>query len=86
MIPGRNNDFTGLAVAHARNGDSFMSYSKDSEGIDVERAETAIELTYRTSLYPWLTIQPDIQYVINPGMDPGIDNALIAGIRLEVSF
>ncbi len=86
LIPGRNNDITGLAVAHARNSDSFMNFSRDSEGINVKRAETAIELTYRTNLYPWLTIQPDIQYVINPGMNPGIDDALIAGARLEISF
>ncbi len=85
LIPGRNQDITGLAVASARNGNSFMKFTK-ADGNDVEHTETAIELTYRAEVLPWLTLQPDIQYILNPGMDPSLDDALVAGVRMEVLF
>jgi porin len=86
LIPGRNHDITGLGVARAINGGSFMRFSKDVAGNDVEHAETAIELTYRAGVLPWLTVQPDIQYILHPSMDPSIDDVLVAGIRVEILF
>ena len=44
-----------------------------------------IELTYSTQLTDWLRVQPDVQYVINPGADRSLDNALVIGIRFEFS-
>ena len=32
----------------------------------------------------WLSVQPDVQYVINPGGDPRLGDALIVGIRVKV--
>ena len=37
-------------------------------------------------LQPWLEVQPDLQYVVHPGTDPALDDALVAGVRLEISF
>lgn len=50
------------------------------------KAETAVELTYRTQLAPWFSVQPNIQYVRNPGADPAIDDAVVLGMRFEASF
>jgi len=86
LIPGRNSDMAGLAVASARNGDKFMKFSKDVEMKDVEHTETAIEFTYRAEICPWLILQPDVQYIINPSMDPSLKNALQIGVRLEWIF
>ena len=33
---------------------------------------------------PWLAIQPDIQYVINPGTSKSVDDALVIGTRFEI--
>ncbi len=84
LLPQRNQDIIGLAVASARNGRPFMQFSKAGAAGAVNHTETAIELSYRAEVTPWLIVQPDIQYVINPGMDPDLDNALVAGIRLEL--
>lgn len=55
-------------------------------GAPVDKHETAVELTYRAQVTPWLAVQPDVQYVINPGADPALKNALVAGVRFEVSW
>lgn len=49
-------------------------------------AETAIELTYSVELTKWLVIQPDLQYVVNPGADPSFDNALTGYIRVKINL
>ena len=48
--------------------------------------ETVIELTYERAIDDRLTVQPDVQYVINPGWDRALDNALVAGVRLIVTL
>ena len=86
LIPGRDKDSAGIAVASARNGDKFTNFMNNIELVPVEHTETAIELTYRAELRPWLHVQPDFQYIINPGMDPSLKNAFQAGARVEVAF
>jgi len=77
---GRDEDQFGLAVATAINGDKYKQLA------GAEDKETAIELSYRAPITPWLAIQPDVQYIINPGTDPAVKNALIAGVRIEVTL
>ena len=76
---GEEDNRWGLAVAHARLGDAAMQLG--SEG-----AETAIELTHVRKIGERLTVQPDIQYILNPGWDPGRRNALVLGVRLQLSL
>jgi carbohydrate-selective porin OprB len=35
---------------------------------------------------PWCFVQPDIQYVINPGATSATGNALVLGARFSVEF
>lgn len=86
LIPGRDRDSAGFFVGSARNGDKFMTFMREVELAPVKHTETAIELTYRAEVRPWLFIQPDLQYVINPGMDPGLDHAFQVGSRIQVVF
>jgi porin len=86
LIPGRDQDVAGLAVASARNGKHFLRFTRDSGMSPAEHAETVIEGTYQAVVRPWLLVQPDVQYVINPGTDPTLGNALVAGVRLVVSL
>ena len=86
LIPGRSHDVTGLAVASARNGGHFRRYMATTEMTPMEHAETVVEGTYLAEILPWLTVQPDLQYVIHPGTDPALDNALVAGVRVEIVF
>jgi porin len=80
-LPQRPRDVAGLAVAHARNGDHFRRVN-----VGLERAETTLEASYLITPKPWLTVQPDLQYIIDPGTDSGIDNALVLGLRLQVTL
>jgi porin len=63
---GNDDRRAGFAVAHARLGDPAIR-AATLGGEDPERAETAFELTYSHRVNDRLTIQPDIQYVVNPG-------------------
>ena len=70
----RDDDVLGLGVAHLIFSDRIADYS----------GETAIELFYRAQLSPWMMIQPDLQFIANPGGD-GRD-ALVFGLRFEVAL
>ncbi|MDX2142838.1 MAG: carbohydrate porin [Rhodospirillaceae bacterium] len=85
LLAGRPEDQIGLAVAHATNGKTFRRV-QTLAGAPVDKAETSIELTYRAPLTEWLTVQPDAQWVINPGTDPTLKNAFVVGLRFEIGF
>ena len=80
-LPQRPADVAGLAIAHARNGDHFKRLNPG-----LERAETTIEASYLIAPKPWITVQPDLQYVVDPGTDSRIDNALILGVRVQLTL
>jgi porin len=75
----------GLAVGVVTNGNTFRRVQAEL-GSPAERQETAIELTYRVQALPWLALQPDVQYIVNPGTDPTLDNAWVLGLRFELSW
>jgi len=77
----RPADVAGFAVAHARNGDEFRAANPG-----VERAETALEWTYLMPITPWLNVQPDVQYILDPGTDPALEDALVVGFRVQVGL
>ncbi|TLU74121.1 carbohydrate porin [Lichenicoccus roseus] len=81
---GRPFDKLGAAVGVARAGDPYRSLQV-ADGNGVERYETNFELTYRAPINDWLTVQPDIQYWINPSVDPGLKNDLLFMVHFEVS-
>lgn len=85
LIPGRDADTLGFAVAAARNGGPFRDAS-ESQGLHATNFEVALEWTYRAVLTPWLAVQPDLQYVVHPGGRTDRSHALVLGLRLETSL
>jgi porin len=83
LFPGRTDDLLGLAFAYAANGSDFKESTRLAGGV-ARSAETNIELTYRAQLADWIVVQPDIQYIINPGGTGALKNALVLGLRFEV--
>ena len=81
----RPADALGLAVAVAINGDDFRR-ARRSLGLQVDRTETVLELSYLIDLLPWFSLQPDLQYVVDPDTDPMLDDALAVGLRAVVTF
>jgi hypothetical protein len=54
-----------------------------SAGADLE---AVLELTYSLVVSPWLTVQPDIQYVINLGGRSSVKNTLVIGAQISITF
>jgi len=77
LIPGRDEDVVGFAAQH-------VNLSGIVQELEDRHSETALELFYRAQLTPWLSVKPDVQYIVNPG-GAGRD-ALVAGVRLEFAF
>lgn len=78
----RPDDQFGIALASARVGDP---YRRSVNGA-ADRHETSIELTFSAQVTDWLRIQPDLQYIINPGANPVLRDALVFGFRFELSL
>ena len=85
LFPGRNFDQTGMGVAAALNG-KYFKRSQRRSGQPVENAEITLEVTHSIFVNPNVFIQPDVQYVINPGTVPGRKNAFVLGVRLEFNL
>lgn len=81
LIPDRDGDILSIGIGSARNGATYRRENEDSE-----HSETVFELTYRAILLPCLAIQPDLQYVRNPGTDSTLKDAVVAGVRVEVAL
>lgn len=81
FVPGRPDDQFGIAVASARVGDPY----RRSVNAAADSHETTIELTFSTRLTDWLRIQPDLQFIINPGANPLLQDALVFGLRFEIA-
>ncbi|MCP3731041.1 carbohydrate porin [Sphingomonas sp. MG17] len=79
-IPGRGEDEFGIAVAAAFTAEPYRTLTGASP------AEVALEATYRTQLTPWLAVQPNLHYIRRPSADPTVADALVLGIRSEISF
>jgi porin len=80
LVAGRDDDIAGLAVTLNHAGNDFRNSG------NFNRQETDLELTYRVQIKPWLAVQPTIQGIINPGLDPSIKDAWIIGTRVEIEL
>ena len=85
LIPKRDNDTVGLAFCCAKTNSNWQRPSPDAD-FPANGSEMVLEATYQVALAPCITIQPDIQYIINPGGQSSIDNALVIGCRASILF
>ncbi len=81
LFPGRDQGRLGLGVSAAHRSAKY----RNSAG-PTDEWEEAFELTYSDNITPWLAVQPDIQYIINPGTDPALKNAVVVGTRFTAKF
>ncbi|MBX3357102.1 MAG: carbohydrate porin [Phycisphaeraceae bacterium] len=77
-FPGRDDDSAGL----------YFSWTQlDGGAPDGGNAdETVMELYYRISITPWLTVQPDLQVIWSPINAPDVDSTVAGLLRIEVVF
>jgi porin len=79
LIPNRPNDILGLGYAHAAISKIFRSVNTEADAF-----EGAIEFTYKCFLNEHFVLQPCVQYLLNPGLDPSLSDALVPMFRFKL--
>ena len=54
--------------------------------IGIQDYEAIAETDYNLQIAPWLSVRPNLQYVINPGGTGKIPNAFVIGLYTGVTF
>ncbi|HEQ1769487.1 carbohydrate porin, partial [Pseudomonas aeruginosa] len=52
----------------------------------LQDTEYNAELYYGVHVTDWLTVRPNLQYIKQPGGVGEVDNALVAGIKIQTVF
>jgi porin len=84
LLDARPGDKIGLAM-NVNVASSDFSQMQSLQGNPILANETLFEGTYRARINEYLSIQPDIQYVMHAGYDPTIKNPIVLGIHFELS-
>lgn len=85
LLPGRDDDVAGIGVVWG-GLTSGAQQAIDDEGFPSTGAELVIEATYRWQITPWLSLQPDVQVVIDPGARSDLGTAVVTGLRTAIRF
>lgn len=55
-------------------------------GAPMDESELQVEITYSDRILPRVTVQPDLQWIRNPGGDRSVADAIVAGLRFSVEL
>lgn len=81
-IPKRDNDLVGLAVGCGNFASRLNNITYDLGG--KTGSETVVEAFYRVFITKWFYLQPDVQFIANPG---GMyQNSVAIGVRSVITF
>jgi porin len=90
LLPSRPRDFAGFGVVYGSYSGDLQRAEKaravTSPSVAVQDYETTLELTYGCALRPGLLLQPDLQYIIHPGGNRVLPNALAVGVNIVANF
>ncbi|MBI5395520.1 MAG: carbohydrate porin [Verrucomicrobia bacterium] len=98
LIPGRDQDLFGVAANYARVSGAVRDLQRAANAVaaaggtpsldagPIPDYEMAVEVTYQIVLTPWWSLQPDFQYIFHPGGSKALKNAVVAGLRTQISF
>jgi polyphosphate glucokinase len=91
MFDPRPYDSCGLAVVYGHFSEDLQDAQRQAQQLDptvgVQDYEMAIELTYRFYFAKRaLFVQPDVQYIVQPGGTGELDNALVLGCQIGINF
>ncbi|WP_395942827.1 carbohydrate porin [Brevundimonas sp.] len=92
-LPGRGADTVALGVTHAEVNPRLRAAQVETGALpggyaSLPAGETAIELSYGARIRPWLSLRPDLQYIVDPGAFGfrSTRNALALGAQLKAQF
>jgi porin len=79
LIEGCDDDVFGVGFAQGIFSDkASLTYTDDYESV--------LEVYYNAKMTPWLAVSPSIQYIANPGGAEGVSDAVVLGMRVQMSF
>ncbi len=81
LFPTRDVDVLGFGFSLLRSSHLYRERVDDRF-----KNETVYEAYYAIHVSDQLVVTPDIQYIDNPGADGAISHAIVAGVRLRMSF
>jgi porin len=82
LIPGRSKDIFGVGTSYAKISNSYRD-PITGEGLT---GELVIEATYQFVVKSWWNLQPDFQYIVDPGGSSKSTNAVVIGLRSNFLF
>jgi porin len=98
-FPHRDDDTFGIGMGYAHVSGRAAALDQDTELFTgaytpMRSGETFVEATYQYQVTPWLQLQPDFQYVFNPGAgiaNPNaptqrVENEAVFGLRTTILF
>lgn len=85
LIPTRDNDYTCFGVVYGKFSSDYASAVSD-QGLGYPSYELVFEWNYKIQITRFAFVQPDIQWVINPGGTGNIPNALVLGAQMGMTF
>lgn len=81
-LPGRDNDAAGIGLVWTQLSPGQAAQLQGSN----RGTEIVFEATYQAQLTPWLSLQPDVQFIMQPGGSTAVPNALLVGMSASISF
>jgi porin len=85
LFPGRDDDRTVLHFIYGSLSDDFAR-SVRLPGHPSADSEKVVEIGHRFQVTKWSYIQPDLQWVIDPGGTGDIPDAVVVGAQMGVTF
>ncbi|MCX6962281.1 MAG: carbohydrate porin, partial [Verrucomicrobia bacterium] len=85
LVPARDYDTTMLGFVYGNFSDDYAG-TVAATGAGTPSYEIALEAGYRIQVTKFAYIQPNVQWIINPGGTGNIPNALVLGAQMNVTF
>jgi porin len=87
----RNADFISVLLGYARINPRLTQYQQDRDAVTpgavgIQTYERIAEIDYNVQIAPWLSVRPNLQYVMRPGGTGTIPNAVVFGLHTGVTF
>ena len=87
----RDADYFAVLFAYARTNPRLTRYQEDRDStapgsVGIQTYESIAEIDYNIQVTPWLSVRPNLQYVMHPGGTGNIPNAFVIGLHTGVTF
>jgi porin len=98
LFDGRPKDDIGVGIARIHVNDDVSDNARLANALNsvqdyddprfapIRSSEYNAEIYYGFHVTNWLTVRPNVQYIKRPGGVDDVDNALVAGLKVQSKF